>query len=237
MNRILLFSMVFAFTSLTFQGFSQKAKKTEPVNASNSLSNNIKAYKNALSYNDLSSAIVFSLEIIAEEGDKSTFKDSLASLYFQTRNYVSCHLICKEILSVKTNDTASIAMDAFSLKNLNAKIEAIDAFTKLFQLTQNQYYGYELAKLQYEVTRMAESAITIDRALSAKPVEATVAFDVNEKEYQKVPLNAALYNLKGLVMYGLKDEKAAKEAFDKALSIMPEFEIAKQNRGTLDIKK
>lgn len=197
----------------------------------------LKKYANAVKYSDVSTAINSAHEILSMEGDASTFKDTLASLYYQAGNYYSCHLVCTDLLKAKINDTLLLALDAFSLKNLGAKKEAVDAYEKLFNLSKNQLHGYQLAYLQYEITRLAESNLTIERALRSVPLKAEITFEKNDKTAQYVPLEAALYNLKGLVLYGLKDEAQSKLAFEQALKIMPEFETAEQNKKSLELIK
>lgn len=228
MHRIYI--LLLLLITISVPSIAQKNKATTP---SQNQSLRTK-YANAVKYSDVNTAISAAHDLLSLEGESSSYKDTLAGLYYQAGNYYSCHLICNELLKNKTNDTLLLALDAFSLKNLGAKKDAIDAYEKLFALSKNQVHGYQLAYLQYEIMRLAESNITINKALSCQPTKAEITFDKNDKSTQAVPLTAALYNLKGLVLYGLKDEAESKKAFDEALKIQPDFETAELNRKSIE---
>ena len=55
--------------------------------------------KQALAYADTDIATNSIYAIIAKEGANSTYKDSLAYIYYGARNYSSCFMVCKDILS------------------------------------------------------------------------------------------------------------------------------------------
>ena len=168
--------------------------------------------------------------IIILEGDTSTYKDSLAITYFNDGNYVSSHLLAKELLQVKPNNTTLLEINAVSLQNLNATKEAITAYEILFANTNNMIHGYQLANLQHGIKRLAEAQETIQKTLACKEQEnAYIRFSVDNTQTQNVPLKAAAYNLQGLIEFELKDNLTANTAFNKALEIMPNFTTATQN--------
>lgn len=196
---------------------------------------NLTVYKNALKYNDFQTATYAAQNIVATEGENSTFKDSLALLYYNTNNAVSCHLICKELLVKKPSDQTLLELNAVCLSKIGSALDAIGAYEALFTVSKNRYHGYQLAQLQFGVKRLAEAMITINQCLTkTEELKASVVFDKDNKEKQEVPLNAALHNLKGLVSYELKDSPAALACFDEALKIYPEFETAKANKTSIE---
>lgn len=233
MKKVILTVALFS----AFNSFSQKKVKTTAAQT-NSTEQIIKVYKNALKYNDLTTAISASHEIIALEGENSTFKDSLALLYFNANNAVSAHLLCKELLVTKPNDATLLEVNAVSLKSLGAAKDAVEAYERLFAVTQNRMHGYELAQLQFSISRLAEAMLTINQSFAkTKELDVKIPFNIDKTKQQEVPLNAALLNLKGLVTYELKDEKGATVAFDEALVIMPDFEAALQNKKAMEALK
>lgn len=192
-------------------------------------------YKNALKYADLQTVISTTHQLIALEGEISTYKDSLALLYFNANNAVSCHLLCKELLVSKPTDTTLLELNAISLKSLGVAKDAVEAYERLFAVTQNRIHGYELAQLQYSISRLAESLVTINQSIAkTKEIDAKIRFNIDKDKKQEVPLNAALLNLKGLVSFELKDEKGAADAFNQALTIMPDFAAADQNKKAME---
>lgn len=195
-----------------------------------------KIVEQSLAYNDAQTAINSMHYIVALEGEKSTYKDSLAITYFNIGNYVSSHLIAKELLVSKPNNIQLLEINAVSLQNLNATKDAIDAYEILFSKTKNMAHGYQLAMLQYGIKRLAEAEAVIKETIQTKEIEnAYLKFAIDKSQSQNVPLKAAVYNLKGLITFELKNNASAKQAFDQALKIMPEFALATQNANAVII--
>lgn len=229
MKKLTTLIILLSFTSVFAQ---KKGAKTETPKTDI----NLTIYKNALKYNDFQTAVYAAQSIVATEGENSTFKDSLALLYYNTNNAVSCHLMCKELLVKKPADQTLLELNAVCLSKIGSALDAIGAYETLFTVSKNRYHGYKLAQLQYEIKRLAESMITINTCLTKTEEikKGTVAFKTEKGEAQEVPLDAAIYNLKGLVSYELKDETTAKASFDEALKLYPEFETAKANKASIE---
>jgi tetratricopeptide (TPR) repeat protein len=194
-------------------------------------------YKQAKDYADGASMINALHQIIAIEGSNSTYKDTLAITYYKMNNPLSCHLVVKELLEKKPSNLVLLELDAMSLQQLNAKKEAITAFEKLFGLSKNKYHGYQLAILQQSIKRLAEAQLTINQAIACEDIKgAELDFPVDKNNTQKVSLNAAIMNVKGLIAYELKDTASAKKAFEEAVKISPDFVLAKQNAEALEVE-
>lgn len=198
------------------------------------LENFKKNIKLASVYGDSYSQIQNIISIISIEGENSSYKDSLAISYFQNNNFLSAHLITKELLVKKPNNILLSEINAISLTKLNATKEAIDAYEKLFLLTKKMSDGYQLAFLQFSIKRLAEAKATITQTLACEIIEkAYLQFPVDKKTNQNVPLKAAAFNLKGLISFELKDNNDASSSFNEALKIMPEFATATQNANAV----
>ncbi len=219
--------------SLTNVFAQRKEKNVSPIVESN---DNLTIYKNALKYNDIQSAIYATQSIIAREGENSTFKDTLAILYYNSNNLVSCHLLCKELLVKKPSDKVLLELNAISLSSVGSALDAIGAYEALFSATKNRFHGYQLAKLQFGVKRLAEAMVTLNYCLAqTETLKATVPFDIKDNQKQDVPLDAAIHNLKGLVSYELKDSPTAIKSFEEAIKIFPDFETAQSNKQSLEL--
>jgi tetratricopeptide (TPR) repeat protein len=225
----LLFVLTIIFTSVAQKNKSAQSNETELEK---------KVMKQALKYADVSTTISSMHKIIALEGENSTYKDSLAIVYFKSQNYLSSHLVAKELLVSKVDNQQLLEINAVSLQNLGATKEAIEAYEKLFALSKNRYYGYELANLQMSIKRLEEAKISIEKAFTCADIEkATLVFPIDNTKNQDVPLNAAMYNLKGIIYYQLQDKVEAGKAFEEALKIMPDFATATQNNNVLTVDK
>ncbi|MCB9202729.1 MAG: hypothetical protein H6604_06770 [Flavobacteriales bacterium] len=223
--------IVFSFLMIVTFVQAQKFNKEELTKIEREV------YKNALKYSDIQTAIKSIHSIIALEGENSTYKDTLMYAYTRSQNYFGSHKLAEELLKKRPNDEKLLEVDAVSLKQLGAVKEAIVAYEKLFNKTQNMYYGYELASLQNGIKRLVEAELTIDNALKSEEIkDAYIVFPVDKNNQQKVPLKAALYNLKGIVAFEQKNKDAANIAFQEALKIMPEFALATQNLNTLVVE-
>jgi tetratricopeptide (TPR) repeat protein len=193
--------------------------------------------KQAQRYADGTTMINALHEMIANEGANSTYKDTLAVTYYKMNNPLSCHLVVKELLEKKPNNLTLLELEAMSLQQLNAKKEAIAAFEKLFALSKNKYHGYQLAVLQQSIKRLTEAQTTINQVIACEDIkDAELEFPKDKNQNQKIALNAAIQNLRGLISYELKDITTANNAFEEALKISPDFELAKQNSNALKLE-
>lgn len=191
--------------------------------------------KQAYAYGDAASAINSMQVIIAKEGAASTYKDSLAILYFRTGNFASSHLLGSELLKKAPENTTLLEIEAVSLQKLGVNKASAEVYEKLFSITKNMYHGYQLANLQYSLKRLDEAKVSIQQALGCAAIEkVTIAFPIDKDKNQDVPLKAAAYNLLGIISYDLKDNSSATAAFNESLKIMPEFTVAKDNVAFLD---
>lgn len=228
MKKIILsISLLFGLTLLAQK--STKQPESTPVSFQKGV------FKQALTYSDASTAINSLHNIIALEGSTSTYKDSLAILYYKIGNYASSYLISKELLQTKPEDLQLLEIEANSLQNLGSGKEATEVFENLFAKTKNMYHGYQLANLQYSIKRLAEAKVTVEKALACEPIEkATLRTPIDKTNTQDVPLKAVVYNLKGMINFDLKDNESAKKAFEESLKIMPEYVVAKENLSYLE---
>lgn len=233
MNKILILITFLASIQASYaQKMSQESIKLSDLEL------NKKIVRQSLLYNDAQTAIASMHRIIAHEGPTSTYKDSLAITYFKAGNYLSSHLIAKELLKTRPVDIELLEINAISLLSLNATKEAIDAFEVLFAKTRNMGHGYQLALLQYGIKRLEEAQQTIKQVIACEPIEkAFLPFPIDKEQSQNIPLSAAVYNLKGLICYELRDNKNAIESFEEALKITPEFAVAKQNLSAIRTEK
>ena len=194
--------------------------------------------KQALAYGDKSIALASMYSIIAHEGAQSTYKDSLAYLYFDGRNYLSCFLVANDILRYKPDDTALIEMSAISLETMGALEKSAETYTTLLSKTNNNYHAYKLAGLQLGLKKLDEAYATIKKADQMADTEnIKVNFQVNKNYSEDVDLKAAIAYLEGVIALNLEKDEAAISCFERAISIFPEFVLAKNQLSTIEKPK
>ncbi|MFK5958856.1 MAG: hypothetical protein QM495_08305 [Lutibacter sp.] len=211
---------------------------TAIAQTTNSITLEKQKLKQALAYGDNAVAANSMFSIISMEGPQSTYKDSLAYLYFKGRNYVSCFLVLNDILKNKPDNLEFIEMQAISLESMGAIKKASESYKTLLSKTNNNYHAYKLASLQLALKKFEEAYISVKKA-NQLPDNATieVTFQVNKNYNQNVKLKPAIAYLEGIIAMNLKKDNEAKLSFEAALKLFPDFVLAKGKLESLNTKK
>ena len=174
--------------------------------------------------------------IIALEGENSTFKDSLAYIYFSARKFAPSFLMADEVLQREPEHLEMLEIKAVSLESLGAIDKSAEVYEKLFGLTQNNFHGYSLAKLQYGLKKYQEAYETIKKVEGLNDTGSyKVNFVINQNKTQQVELLGAIPYLKGLIEEELDLKDAAIQSYQKSLTVQPEFILPKNKLEALGI--
>ena len=174
-------------------------------------------------------------KLIALEGAGSTYKDSLAFIYFSSRKYASCFLMANEVLERNPKDEAMLEIKAISLESLGAIDKSMEVYQELFALTNNNYHGFNLAKLQLSMKKFDDAYATIKKVETLNDEgKMFVTYSINQNHTQQIELLAAIPYLKGLIEENLEKNPEAKLSYEKALRIQPEFVLAKEKLDKLN---
>ena len=191
--------------------------------------------KQALNYGDKIVVANAMYSIISMEGPNSTYKDSLAYLYFNERNYVSCFLVTKDILKAKQDNMEILEMNAISLESIGALQPSLESYNLLFSKSNSNYHLYKIAGLQLTLKKFDEALASIKKADQLKDDgKVNVSFQVNKNYTQNVPLKPAIAYLQGIIELNLDKKAEAKISLQKALTLFPEFAVAKSKLTTLE---
>ena len=194
--------------------------------------------KQALVYGDKAVATASMYRIISLEGPQSTYKDSLAYLYFDSRNYVSCFLVTNDILKNKPNNIELLEIQAISLESMGAIQKASESYNTLLSKTNNNYHAYKLAGLQLALKKFEEAYVSVKKANQlADAGTINVTFQVNKNYNQNINLKAAIAYLEGVIALNLKKTDEAKLSFSRAIELFPDFVFAKGKLESLEIKE
>jgi len=202
-------------------------------------SNNIelqqKKIKLALSYNDKVAAASAMFSIIAMEGEQSTYKDSLAYMYFNDAKYISSFLVTNDILKNKPDNIELLEINAISIENMGALDKAVEVYSNLLSKTKNNYHAYKLASLQVATKKFVDAYKSIKGAdLLEDSGTIKVNFQVNKNYNQNVDLKAAIAYLEGIILLNMNKETDAKLSFMRAVNLFPDFVLAKSKLTTLE---
>ena len=196
-----------------------------------------KVLEKAKQYNDISVVKSSMVRLVLLEGENSTYKDSLAFIYFQERAYPSSFIASQEVLKRDPNNVKMLEVQAFSLESIGAYDKAVESFKKLFAKTNNNYYGFSQANLQYVIKDYSGAYATLLQVEKLNDTgNYTVSYAINQTHKQEIELIAAIQYLKGLCAVQLKNNPVAKASFEKALTTQPDFVLAKESLENLQPK-
>ncbi len=192
---------------------------------------------NAKKYNDGAVARTAIFELIALQPEQKEWKDSLLYVYFAEGNYVSTLLLAEELLKSDQNPEV-LERKAISEQQLGLLKEALSSYETLFKLKGENFYLYQVATIQYQLKRLGECEMTINALLNDPTTkEQKVTISLGEQGAQEVSMEAALLNIKGVMLKDIGKEEEAKKLFVAALEKAPDFVLAKANLEVLANKQ
>ncbi|MEM1336999.1 MAG: hypothetical protein AAF717_05170 [Bacteroidota bacterium] len=164
-------------------------------------------------------------------------RDTLAFVYMNSNK----HLQALNTIGIEKNASDSdlaVQVKAVSLKALNQPKRALEQFQILYQRSPTPYLAYELADLQIQTGDTAAASTNIEYGLANAQEDMKYAFFERQQPYE-VPLKAAFFHLKGLLVFN-QDKGKVDEAIalmDEALKIDANFNLASLSKQALESRK
>ncbi|HXH20320.1 MAG TPA: hypothetical protein VNJ07_14690 [Chitinophagales bacterium] len=186
-------------------------------------------YDNAIKYSDFVVAREAIYNMLTLYPEKAGLKDTLTYLYYKTGSHVQVILLGKEILSVQPDKSDILELVAVSQQNLNLLKDALENFERLFALTKDVYHQYNIASLQYMLKRYGECSENLNAIIASTDSMRVVTIFDNTGESQQVPIKAAAFNMRGVIALEINQADVAKQNFQKAIELFPQFSLAKSN--------
>lgn len=187
-------------------------------------------FKTSMEVKDYHSA-AFALQCLLQaDSSNAMYQDTLAEIYAAVNNYAACEHYTDLALKRHPNDEKFLQMKALCLQEAGKGMELLDFYNKLYASTGKITYLYQAATIQLAAGDMkgAKGAVaTIEEKI--KGVTDSVDFMISETEKQKVPLRAAVYNVKAYMAAQENNFAGAKQNFELALKEFPNFVTAQQN--------
>mgnify|MGYP001052191222 CR=1 FL=1 len=234
-SKLTLFFIL--ITSLAFAQNEDSTTQSEekPQTARQVFSNHYAfKYQAALRYNDYRVAKDALYSLLVENPQNDSILYSLSAIYFQMQQYASAALSANDLTSRNPDHTGGLEIAANSLENLGARDKALDKYESLYLKTDDYQVLYKIAFLQYELGRYPESLTNADILLAKKETEEMNAVFSENEAQKEYPIKVALLNLKGLINKAQGNTATAKDFFQQALEIAPEFALAKENLASLE---
>lgn len=195
----------------------------------------LSVYQNALKYNDVSVAKNALYNMLALDPSNTSLLDSLAYFYYDYQQYASSLLVSRDILSINANHLPALEIQAVSFEKLGLYDKALNAYESLYLKRDNPYTLYKIGMLQYDLKRHNESKTSLDILLQSAEVDSLkVVYNEQGNQQQKeIPMKAALHNFQGMNHLELGNKEAAKQSFEAALKLAPDYKMAKDNLGKI----
>jgi len=171
--------------------------------------------------------------IVLNEGD-TTILQGLASMYYNEGNYTSSVLVGLDYLKRHPGAVYAIEICALSYEQLRIHDKAIQYYQDLYLRNEEVNILYQIAFLQYTLKRYDESIVNVAALLNKVDPKKTLQLSGKNNRLQSVSFEAALLNLRGLIAAGKGNNEEAKEFFEQALTVTPDFEAAQLSLNELN---
>lgn len=193
-------------------------------------------YVFAKKYNDGEVAKNALYSMISMDPGNDSIKMVLCYYYFQKNQFASSLFVSADLLARYPDNVDALKINAMSYENLGVRDKAIEAYESLYLKNNDVSVLYQTSVLQFELARYTECNTNLDIIIKNPQAKALkLKFAKNDKEQQEISMEAAAYNVKGMVEKQQGNKEQATQYFNKALELEPEFVLAKQNLD--DLKK
>ena len=191
-------------------------------------------YEKAKSYNDPNVAITALYNMVALQPDNLLLKDSLMREYLSLSQWAPTYMISREIMALQPNNNFALEVSCVALQNLGLKQEALNEYESLYLRTDRVDVLYTISFLQFELKNLNESLTNLNILLENEQTEEMmVSVNKNQNERQEVSMRAQLNYLKGLVFLEQGKNDLAKQSFNSAIELSPEFNNAIEKLNSL----
>ena len=173
--------------------------------------------------------------MIAMDPNDDSLKMVLCYYYFDQNQFASSLFVSADLLSRYPDNIDALRINAMSYENMGVRDKAIDAYETLYLKTNDIGVLYQVSLLQFELERYAECTTNLDIIIKNPQAKALkLNFAKNDKEQQEISLEAACYNMKGMLAKQQGNKEEAKKQLQKAIEVEPEFALASQNLKDLN---
>ena len=137
-------------------------------------------------------------------------------------------------MALQPNNNFALEVSCVALQNLGLKQEALNEYESLYLRTDRVDVLYTISFLQFELKNLNESLTNLNILLENEQTEEMmVSVNKNQNERQEVSMRAQLNYLKGLVFLEQGKNELAKESFNSAIELSPEFNNAIEKLNSL----
>ncbi|WP_421868880.1 tetratricopeptide repeat protein [Marinoscillum sp.] len=231
-----LLSLLIVFIGLLANAQEKATTQTRKDSIPWELRKNAFIYSMAKQYNDPSVARMALYNLLAETPQNPAIYDTLALWYYEYNQLASAALVAQDAMKLNPDDLFAAEVAAISFEQLGVKNKAVSNYEKLYLANNDIGMLYKIAFLQLDLKRYGEAINNADVIIgSAKSDSEQLVFPIDDKNNtQNVSLKVAAIRLKGMVEEDRGNTSLAKDLYQKALDMQPDFVVLKQQMADLD---
>lgn len=186
-------------------------------------------FSHSMNVKDYNSAVIAAQMILMKDSSQTSYEDTLPELYVAIHNFESAEIYADKVIQRKKNDERMYQIKALCYQQMGRVEDEFNAYKKLYEITHNLSYLYQVTAFQLSTNNEAEATKNLDQLEKLATPSDSVDFAISETEKQKVPVKAACYNMRAYIQAQKRDMMGAKTYFEKALSVYPDFIVARRN--------
>jgi tetratricopeptide (TPR) repeat protein len=235
MRHLLLFTVFLAGLSASAQKAGKTTGATSKTDTAAAIAHYERMYAQALRYNDFQVATSAMYAILGYRPNDVGIKDTLARLYFTRGMSSQAVLVGMEVIKAQPDNLEVMEVVAASQENLGLIKESLETYEQLYQLTGNNYFQYQVASLQYRLKRLGECKANLEALLNAEGIDKEkITISYGQAGSQQVGMKAAVINMLGVLALDLGQNDMAKQLFEQAVKLEPQFVLAQANLQELN---
>ena len=196
------------------------------------------AYRMAMQNEDYASATNFLYLKQAADTSDATVQDSLLKVYFLRNSWQPVLNIGQQVLKTKPTDSTTLFYVATAQQRLNKPNAALSTYQKLQENHPAPNIAYQIAALQFNMGNVGSAVSAVNAIINdntAKGETVVIYFPMRGQQMaQVVPVQAAAYNLRGVVAQTQEKADVAAQNFKAALQMSNNFTLALQNLNSVD---
>lgn len=225
---VTLFTIIFAACGDKTSGNADSANENEKY---------VELYKRSLAMKDFTTSI-HAIQMILLTDSTNSLRDSLPELFGAISNLEACMLATEQAMIRHPQNEKFQKIMLVCMQQIGDTEGQFALLNNLYEKSGKVEYLIQIATIQLQGGQIQEASKMVDKLMREfKTSKDSIDVFIDNTKQQKVPLMAALWNMKGFIYMQQKNIDKAKEAYFKALEIYPEFEMPKNNLNMIFDKR
>ncbi len=189
-----------------------------------------KLFNKSMDGKDYPTAIMACQMILINDSTQTLYADTLPELYAAINNIMACDIVTEAALKRNPKSERLLLIKALCAEQMGKVEEQMSLYNQLYAINKKPEYLYRITATHFG-TGNFQAAENNLKELEQMAVNShdSIDFMISETEKQKVPLKAALLNMRAIMSAQRdRDLPSAKKYFEAAIREFPDFIVAKE---------